>query len=178
MRQFVWALVMMAGCSPWGEPLPLRTEVISDLGTFVAFDAATGVLSLRHDSGWAVSTGGDGRCSAFSAALRPAGTDPRRFHGPEAPPEDLVWMHLRSAEVTGDGQWTLALRSDDGTEAASATLSLRGVPSTVARAPQHCRPLRCRRTHRSRRQSPADCAQGFWVSSGPGGRGMGPGSTE
>ena len=124
MRQFVWALVMMAGCSPCGEPLPLQTEVISDNGTFVAFDAATGVLSLRHDSGWAVSTGGDGRCSAFSAALRPPGTDPRRFHGPEAPPEDLVWMHLRSAEVTGDGQWTLALRSDDGTEAASATLSL------------------------------------------------------
>ena len=122
MRRLAFAVVLLVGCSQCEEPNPNPEFLLSDNGTQVVFRAIQPQLSLTHPSGWSVASGVGPDCSAFSAALRPAGADPRRFHGPEAPPEDLVWMHLTGAEPDGVNRWKLTLKSDDQSESAVGTL--------------------------------------------------------
>jgi len=125
MRWLVGCVVLLGGCSDCGQEDPIPSVLLSDNGTQVRFEEASGGLQLSHLDGWEVRSGAEGDCTAFSAALRPVGTDPRRFHAPDAPPEDLVWMHLRASERIGDHQWRLSLRSDDGSESAQATLTMK-----------------------------------------------------
>ena len=122
MRRSAFALFLLVGCSQCEEPNPNPELLLSDNGTQVVFSTGEPQLRLTHPSGWSVASGVGDNCSAFSAALRPAGADPRRFHGPDSPPEDLVWMHLKGAEPTGVNRWKLSLESSDQSESAVGTL--------------------------------------------------------
>ncbi len=106
------------GCEPPAPPAPLvwqsgETRVIVHESPF-ALEIA-GAASTAH---------GERDCGALAVALRPADDEGTRYHRPDSPSDELVWLRAGDASRVAADELSVELLADDGEPAGSARLRL------------------------------------------------------
>jgi alpha-glucosidase (family GH31 glycosyl hydrolase) len=119
-----WGLVGLTGCA---AEAPLSSWEVREGETTVTVHSSPFALTVSR-SGQSVGATriGTGACAPLALALRRPGDDPRRFHAPEDPTDDLNWLRSGDATLLAREPLTLevALRGDQG-ESEKAQVTVR-----------------------------------------------------
>ncbi len=122
----VGLVMAAAGCPTDDGPPPGPQTVWEVDDTTVAFSLSPfGWTVTRGDDEVSRSRSGQGHCAPLAMGLRPFDDSGGRFHRPDAPGDDVVWLTSGDAEATDDGL-VVTLASADGAFESEAVVEVTG----------------------------------------------------